>query len=128
MLWKTIVFILYTVAMRIISGDLGGLLFKAPRGNRTHPMSERIRGALFNSLGSIKGLRVLDAFAGTGALAFESVSRGASEVVAIESDTNAISAIKKSIQLLRIEDRCKATHANVSGWSSNNKQEVFDLT
>lgn len=113
--------------MRIIAGSLGGLQFKSPRGHRTHPMSERIRGALFNSLGNIQDLSVLDAFAGTGAIAFECVSRGAGEVIAVESDTNAISTIKQNIQKLRIQDRCHATHANVSGWSNNNKQKVFDL-
>lgn len=113
--------------MRIIAGSLGGLQFKSPRGHRTHPMSERIRGALFNSLGNIQGFSVLDAFAGTGALAFECVSRGAGEVIAVEQDTNAISTIKQNIQKLHIQDRCQVTHANVSGWSNNNKQKTFDL-
>ena len=62
--------------MRIIAGSLGGRVFKAPSGHRTHPMSEKIRGAIFNALGDISDLTVLDAFTGSGALCFEAVSRG----------------------------------------------------
>ena len=71
--------------MRIISGVLGGRVFKAPNGNKTHPMSEKIRGAMFNSLGDISGLTVLDAFSGSGAVAIEAFSRGAEHVVAVDS-------------------------------------------
>ncbi|MCB6771180.1 RsmD family RNA methyltransferase, partial [Veillonella atypica] len=49
--------------MRIIAGQLGGRTFDAPRGHRTHPMGDKIRGALFNILGDISGLTVFDAFA-----------------------------------------------------------------
>ncbi|MGH7237496.1 MAG: RsmD family RNA methyltransferase, partial [Candidatus Saccharimonadales bacterium] len=50
--------------MRIIAGSLGGQLFAAPRGAATHPMSQKVRGGLFNVLGDISGLSVLDAFGG----------------------------------------------------------------
>ncbi|MDO8336062.1 MAG: RsmD family RNA methyltransferase [Candidatus Saccharibacteria bacterium] len=113
--------------MRIIAGKIGGQLFKAPRGRRTHPMSDRIKGAIFNSLGNIEGLSVLDAFAGSGSLSYESVSRGASLVVAVESDKRAIKIIKDNIEKLRIENTCKIIHANVSSWSSNNKEQTFDI-
>ena len=53
--------------MRVISGWLGGRIFESPHGHRTHPMSDKIRGAVFGVLGDIKGLTVLDAFAGSGA-------------------------------------------------------------
>lgn len=114
-------------SMRIIAGKLGGLLFKAPRGRRTHPMSDRIKGAIFNSLGSIEGLSVLDAFAGSGSLAYESVSRGASVVVAVESDKRAVKIMKENVEKLKIQNQCKVVHANVSSWSSNNKEQVFDI-
>ena len=60
--------------MRVISGKFGGQLFDAPKGHRTHPMSEKVRGALFSVLGDISGLTVLDAFAGSGALSIEAIS------------------------------------------------------
>ncbi|MBX4199607.1 RsmD family RNA methyltransferase, partial [Candidatus Saccharibacteria bacterium] len=53
--------------MRIISGQLKGRNFASPRGHKTHPMSDKMRGALFNILGDIEGLSFLDAFSGSGA-------------------------------------------------------------
>ncbi len=113
--------------MRIIAGKLGGLQIVTPKGNRTHPMSERIRGALFNSLGDITDLTVLDAFAGTGAIAFEAISRGASKAVAIDSDKSAVDAMQDSVAKLNINDSCKVIRANVSSWSDNNPTRTFDL-
>ncbi|MCA9330109.1 RsmD family RNA methyltransferase, partial [Candidatus Saccharibacteria bacterium] len=63
--------------MRIISGKLGSRQFIAPKGFATHPMGDRVRTALFNTLGDIVGLTVLDAFGGSGAISFEAISRGA---------------------------------------------------
>lgn len=118
---------LYTDGMRIIAGKLGGLQFNAPRGNRTHPMSERIRGALFNALGNIANYRVLDAYAGSGAVAFEAVSRGASQATAVDSDKNAVSAMKEAVQKLGLTEQCKVTRANVASWSDNNPDATYDL-
>ena len=60
--------------MRIIAGTLGGRNFDS-KSQATHPMSEKMRGALFNVLGDIDGLKVLDCFAGSGAIGFEAISR-----------------------------------------------------
>ena len=54
--------------MRVIAGKLGGRFFNGPDSSATHPMAERVRGALFNALGDIAGLHVLDAFGGSGGL------------------------------------------------------------
>jgi 16S rRNA (guanine966-N2)-methyltransferase len=78
--------------VRIIAGSLKGRTFSEPHGHRTHPMSEKVRGALFNALGDIEGLTFLDAFAGSGALSFEAASRGAKSVIAIDKDGPAYSA------------------------------------
>jgi 16S rRNA (guanine966-N2)-methyltransferase len=75
--------------MRVIAGFLGGRNFDSPGGHRTHPMSDKVRGAVFGVLGDIKGLSVLDAFAGSGALSIEAVSRGAKYAVAIDVDKRA---------------------------------------
>ncbi len=70
--------------MRVIAGWLGGQNFDSPKSNRVHPMSDKMRGAIFGVLGDIKGLTVLDAFSGSGALAIESISRGAKSAIAID--------------------------------------------
>ena len=113
--------------MRVITGWLGGRIFESPHGHRTHPMSDKIRGALFGVLGDIKGLSVLDAFSGSGALAIEAISRGASSAVAIEVDKGAHSIIIKNITALGIEDRVKAVRAFANSWSTRHQAELFDL-
>jgi 16S rRNA (guanine966-N2)-methyltransferase len=112
--------------MRIIAGKLKGREFKSPRGHHTHPMSDKIRGALFNVLGDVEGLTFLDAFAGSGALAFEAVSRGAASAVAIDNDKNAQRAIKENIKELDT-NRVKAIAAGASSWSENNYDKQFDI-
>ncbi len=113
--------------MRIIAGSLGGRMFESPHSARTHPMSEKMRGALFNALGDISGLTVLDAFAGTGACGFEAISRGAASVLAIEHDTDAFKTIVKNIESLGLEEQVSAIRANINGWASNYKYRHFDI-
>ncbi|OGL29380.1 hypothetical protein A3D14_00060 [Candidatus Saccharibacteria bacterium RIFCSPHIGHO2_02_FULL_47_12] len=113
--------------MRIIAGKLGGRQFDAPKGHRTHPMSEKARGGLFNALGDVVGLTVLDAFAGSGALAFEAISRGARHVTAIDIDKNAITSVGSSSRELGIEEQIKAIRAKSGSWSENNPDALFDL-
>ncbi len=112
--------------MRIISGLFGKRIIKSPRGYRTHPMSERVRSALFNSLGSVEDMRVLDAFAGSGALGLETLSRGARFVQFVERDRHAHKTIKQNLEMLNIEN-AKATRANVSSWLDNNAELQFEL-
>lgn len=89
--------------MRIISGHLGGRdLGSAPKGVR--PTSDRVRESLFSVLGSVEGLRVLDLFAGTGALGLESISRGADRVVFVERSRPVARALRERLELLGLED------------------------
>lgn len=113
--------------MRVISGKFGSRNFDAPSGRRTHPMSDRVRGAIFNALGDISGLTVLDAFAGSGALGFEAISRGALNVVAIDSDKNAKKILDNNIEALGLGRQIKAIQANVSAWSDYNSNARFDI-
>ena len=113
--------------MRVIAGSLGGRQFDAPKGFRTHPMSEKARGGLFSALGDIEGLSILDAFAGSGALSFEAVSRGAGRVVAIDIDKSATNTVVNSAKKLGINHKIKAIRANCSGWSDNNTDAKFDI-
>jgi 16S rRNA (guanine966-N2)-methyltransferase len=112
--------------MRIIAGHLGGRQFASPRGHRTHPMSDKVRGALFNTLGDIEGLGVLDAFAGSGALGYEAVSRGAAQALAIENDQSAQQAIAANIILLGLPSQLKLITASANAWLSTTNEE-FDI-
>lgn len=113
--------------MRIITGALKGHSIHDSHGHRTHPMSEKVRGALFNALGDIEGLTFLDAYGGSGALALEAVSRGAKSAVAVEIDKNAFGAITQNIQDMKVNSRVKAVRANISGWSIHNMEKSFDV-
>lgn len=116
-------------AVRVIGGELGGRVFDSPGGHRTHPMSDRIKGALFNTLGDLRGLRVLDAFSGSGALGFEAYSRGASHVMAVESDATAYKTIVRNIASLGLrEPRYKATWARMRAWQRRQSPgTVYDV-
>ncbi len=113
--------------LRIIAGDMKGRQFDSPRGNVTHPMSEKIRGAVFNILGDIEGLSVFDAFGGSGAVSFEALSRGAKSALIIDIDKTAMNTIKKNAQTLGVEDKVTAVQANIKGWSNNNTDKHFDI-
>lgn len=113
--------------MRVISGTLGGRTFDSPGGHRTHPMSEKARGAIFNALGELSGLTVLDAFAGSGALAIEAISRGADSALAIDTDKYAYETIQANIKALDLADRVIPMRKNISGWSRNNQHKQFDV-
>ncbi len=113
--------------MRIISGILSGRTILAPSGSVTHPMSEKIRGALFSTLGDIEGLNLLDAYAGSGAIGIEAVSRGAVKVVMIENDRLAQKTIEKNIKDLNLDQKIKLIHSNNNSWSENNTEEKFDI-
>jgi 16S rRNA (guanine966-N2)-methyltransferase len=90
-------------------------------------MSEKARGALFNILGDISGLTLLDAFAGSGAISYEAASRGAVNVKAVEIDVSAYRTIRDNISALGLEDIVEAVRANVGGWSSRHPEELFDI-
>lgn len=113
--------------MRVIAGKLGGRIFEAPHGHRTHPMSEKMRGAIFGALGDIEGLTVFDPFTGSGALTIEAISRGALKALAIEVDPGAYTVATKNIAQLGIEDKVKVTKAYAGAWSTRHQDEKFDI-
>ena len=113
--------------MRVIAGRLGGRVFESPRGHRTHPMSEKARGAIFNALGDVEGLTFLDAYAGSGAVAIEAISRGATSALAIDVDIDAVKAISANVEALGRLDSMTVLRKNISGWARNNQAEQFDI-
>lgn len=112
--------------MRIIAGELGGRQFRSPGKDSVHPMSEKVRGAIFNALGDISGLSVLDAFAGSGALSLEAASHGAVGIVAIEKDKLAQKVIAENIKELSTQDRIKLIKAGAGAWLETSNQ-TFDV-
>lgn len=88
---------------RIVAGSAGGRRLSVPPGERTRPTSDRVREALFSALesvygGALGGLRVLDLYAGTGALGLEALSRGAEHCLLVESDARATAVIRANIK------------------------------
>jgi 16S rRNA (guanine966-N2)-methyltransferase len=89
--------------MRVVSGRYGGRELVAPRGRATRPTSDRVREALFSILADVCGARVLDLFAGSGALAIEALSRGASEATLVDTSRAALTAVRRNLDALGIE-------------------------
>ena len=89
-------------------------------------MSERARGAIFNMLVDVKGLVVLDAYAGSGALAIEAISRGAATATAIEIDGRAYRVLVNNLNKLALADRVTARRANVVSYLKSAKAS-YDL-
>lgn len=86
--------------MRIIAGENRGRPLVAPPGDTTRPTPDRVREALFSMLRSVHDARVLDLFAGTGALGLEALSRGAHSAVFVERDRAALTALRANVQTL----------------------------
>lgn len=96
--------------MRIIAGELRSRRLHTPDNDKTRPTTDRSRETLFNVLENlidIEGSRVLDLFAGSGAVAFEALSRGAAEAVLVEKDRQAIESIRINIEDLELKDQVK---------------------
>jgi 16S rRNA (guanine966-N2)-methyltransferase len=89
--------------MRVVAGIYGGRRLHAPSGRDTRPTSDRVREALFSVLGDVTGARVLDLYAGSGALGIEALSRGAASCDFVDRAPAAIAAIRRNLEDLGIE-------------------------
>lgn len=98
---------------RVIAGEAGGRRLAVPPGTTTRPTSDRAREGLFGSLlselGSLAGRSVLDLFAGSGAIGLEALSRGAEQVLLVESDARAAAVIKANITAVALPGASVAT-------------------
>ncbi len=90
-------------------------------------MGERIRGAMFNSLGDISGKTILDAFAGTGAVGLEALSRGSAQATFIEKDRVAQKKIEENISDLGVQSQARVVKTSVLNWLDTAEKEKFDL-
>jgi 16S rRNA (guanine966-N2)-methyltransferase len=92
--------------MRVIAGRFKGRRLRAPRGYTVRPTSDKVKGALFNILGSrIEGAKVMDLFAGTGSIGIEALSRGAAHVLFVEDDPAAREALKANLEACELTPR-----------------------
>ena len=116
--------------MRIIAGEARGRVIEAPAGKHTRPTLDRVRENLVNMIQSdVPGSRVLDLFAGSGALSLEALSRGASFATLADNDRNASETQRKNITLLRYQERTRQFRCDWrTAWAELKKEkEVFDL-
>lgn len=114
--------------MRVIAGELGGRTLVAPRGWKVRPTSDRVREAIFSALGDVAGATVLDLYCGTGALAIETLSRGAARAVLVDRDTRPAIG---NIERLGLADRVELVRSDVARWLAARTEEAdpqrFDL-
>ena len=101
--------------MRVVAGEFGGRRLVSPDGKTTRPTTDRVREAIFNSLGSwgvLDGALVVDLFAGSGAIGIEALSRGAERCTFVERDRHALEALEENIQVLDIGGRCRVLRSD----------------
>lgn len=105
--------------MRIVAGEARGRNLETPSGLSTRPTSDRVRESIFNmlfSLGATEGARVLDLYAGCGALGLEALSRGAAHCTMVEHDRKAVACIRSNIEAIGYGDRTTIVQTDVSEW------------
>lgn len=117
--------------LRIIAGRFGSRLINADVGRATHPMGDRVRSALFARLlshRSIDGAKVLDVFAGTGALGMEALSRGAGSVTFVERDRVALRVLRSNVELLGVSEQVTVVSTSVKTWlNTKDQSDLYDI-
>lgn len=117
--------------MRIVAGELGSREIVAPPGEKTRPTSDRVREAIFSYLyskrGDWEGSAVIDMYAGSGALAFEALSRGAARATLVETDRRAQRAIEDNILSFKLGGRARLLRASVESAPQMLTGQTFDV-
>ncbi len=103
--------------MRVIAGSHRGRRLTAPPGEETRPTSDRVRESLFSLLGPVEGLRVLDLFAGSGALGIEALSRGAASADFVDSAAPAIRAVRANLDALGLTERASVRRSDARAFT-----------
>jgi 16S rRNA (guanine(966)-N(2))-methyltransferase RsmD len=114
--------------VRIVAGTARGRRLVAPEGEDTRPTSDKVRGAVFNVLGQFfEGGRVLDLYAGTGALALEALSRGFAEATCVDSSAKAAAAIARNAEACGLAGRVTVVRRRVADALAAIPAGAFDL-
>jgi 16S rRNA (guanine966-N2)-methyltransferase len=98
--------------VRIVGGNLGGRVLRAPRGAATRPTSEKVREAVFAIIGPVAGDHVLDLFSGSGALGIEALSRGAAHATFVDAARPAVQVIRDNLRELGLDARATVIPAD----------------
>jgi 16S rRNA (guanine966-N2)-methyltransferase len=106
------------VGLRVVAGSARGRRLTTPAGHEVRPTSDRVREAVFNALGSLDavvGARVVDLFAGSGALGIEALSRGADHAVFVDTSPRALEVVRENVAACGMEDRAQVVRADAVG-------------
>ena len=116
--------------MRVVGGEFGGRRLQAPKGDATRPTSDRVREAVFSTLGPLGGERVLDLFAGSGALGIEALSRGAGQAVFVDRARPALAVLRANLAALGLaapQAHVRAGDAFAAVRDASAAGEAYDL-
>jgi 16S rRNA (guanine966-N2)-methyltransferase len=113
--------------VRIVAGAYGGRRLAAPRGGRVRPTADRVREALFSMLGTVEHARVLDLFAGSGALGLEALSRGAFEATFVDSAPAAVRAVQANLEALAAAGEVRRQDARAFLRNARSAGRQYDL-
>jgi 16S rRNA (guanine966-N2)-methyltransferase len=114
--------------MRIVAGEWGGRRLQAPPGRGTRPTTDRVREAWMSTVSAyLDGARVLDLFAGSGALGLEALSRGAAHATFVETDAKALAALKANVDALGAADRTTIVKTDAVKYAGNLAADTFDV-
>ena len=112
--------------MRVIAGEAKGRRLRSPTTG-TRPMTDRMKEALFSTLGDVAGFRVLDLYAGSGSLGLEALSRGASHATFVENARDAVVSLEKNIAETGFGDRSDLLWADVDSTLARSATDRMDL-
>ncbi|HYC33481.1 MAG TPA: 16S rRNA (guanine(966)-N(2))-methyltransferase RsmD, partial [Gemmatimonadales bacterium] len=114
--------------MRIVGGSLGGRRLVVPKDGRVRPTADRVREAWMSILGpEVEGARVLDLYAGSGALGLEALSRGAESAEFVELGAASLAALRANIEALDVGDRVKVHRGDALRFAERLGPGAFDL-
>ena len=115
--------------VRVVAGSHRGRRLAAPQGRATRPTPDRVREAVFNmlySLGGMAGAKVVDLYAGTGAMGIEALSRGADHALFVETSPEALAALRENLLTVGLEDRAEIVSRDVESFLRSSSTR-FDL-
>jgi 16S rRNA (guanine966-N2)-methyltransferase len=113
--------------VRVVAGRYKGRTLHAPKGRSVRPTSDKVRAAIFDVLGDVEGLRVLDLFAGTGALGIEAVSRGAKFALFVDNGAEARALLRNNVEALGLGGVTKVYRRDATNLGPAHPVEPFSL-
>jgi 16S rRNA (guanine966-N2)-methyltransferase len=114
--------------MRIVGGEWRGRIIKAPRGNAVRPTLDRVREAWMSIVHlSLPGARVLDLFAGSGALGIEALSRGAASAEFVDADPRSLRVVRDNLDTLGAADRATVTRSDAIEFANSLAADSYDV-